>query len=67
MVQAAAAAQVVQLIGLPEGLYPPAQATIYLAWALKSATIKNAYFAGRGRRRPDQLVSRVPAPSAGTP
>jgi len=45
MVQAAAAAQVVQLIGLPEGLYPLAQATIYLARAPKSATIKNAYFA----------------------
>lgn len=45
IVQAAAAAQVVQLIGLPEGLYPLAQATIYLARAPKSATIKNAYFA----------------------
>lgn len=31
MVQAAAAAQIVQLIGLPEGLYPLSQPTIYLA------------------------------------
>src|SRR5215213_4028019 len=45
MVQAAAAAQVVQLIGLPEGLYPLSQATIYLANAPKSNAIKRAYFA----------------------
>ena len=36
MVQAAAAADIVQLIGLPEGLFPLAQATIYLAQAPKS-------------------------------
>ena len=45
MVQAAAAAQIMQLIGLPEGLYPLSQATIYLAHAPKSNAIKRAYFA----------------------
>ena len=43
MVQAAAAAQIVQLIGLPEGLYPLAQATIALARAPKSNLVKRAY------------------------
>ena len=43
--QAAAAAQIVQLIGLPEGLYPLSQATIYLARAPKSNAIKAGYFA----------------------
>ena len=45
IVQAASAAQVVRLIGLPEGLYPLAQATAYLARAPKSAALKRAYFA----------------------
>jgi len=45
MVQAAAAAEIVQLIGLPEGLFPLSQATIYLAQAPKSNAIKTAYFA----------------------
>jgi putative ATPase len=45
MVQAAAAAEIVQLIGLPEGLFPLSQATIYLAKAPKSNNIKRAYFA----------------------
>lgn len=45
MVQAASAAQIVRLIGLPEGLYPLSQATIYLANAPKSNAIKRAYFA----------------------
>jgi putative ATPase len=45
MVQAAAAAQIVQLIGLPEGLYPLSQATIYLANAPKSDAVKKAYSA----------------------
>jgi putative ATPase len=45
MVQAAAAAEIVQLIGLPEGLFPLSQATIYLARAPKSNAIKAAYFA----------------------
>jgi putative ATPase len=45
MVQAAAAAQITQLIGLPEALYPLTQATIYLARAPKSNAVKRAYFA----------------------
>lgn len=45
MVQAAAAADIVQLIGLPEGLFPLSQATIYLARAPKSNAIKRAYHA----------------------
>ena len=45
MVQAAAAADIVHLIGLPEGLFPLSQATIYLAKAPKSNAIKNAYSA----------------------
>ena len=45
MVQAAAAADIVQMIGLPEGLFPLSQATIYLARAPKSNAIKSAYFA----------------------
>jgi putative ATPase len=43
MVQAAAAAEIVQLIGLPEALFPLSQATIYLARAPKSNAVKNAY------------------------
>jgi putative ATPase len=45
IVQAAAAADIVQLIGLPEGLFPLSQATIYLAQAPKSNSIKRAYHA----------------------
>ncbi|HEX8098363.1 MAG TPA: replication-associated recombination protein A, partial [Pyrinomonadaceae bacterium] len=45
MVQAAAAAQITHLIGLPEALYPLAQATIYLSRAPKSNAVKRAYFA----------------------
>ncbi|WP_435021455.1 replication-associated recombination protein A [Tundrisphaera sp. TA3] len=45
MEQAAAAAEIVRLIGLPEGLYPLAQATAYLARAPKSNALKRAYFA----------------------
>lgn len=45
MVQAAAAADIVKLIGLPEGLFPLSQATIYLAKAPKSNAVKNAYHA----------------------
>src|SRR5205807_9416862 len=45
MVQAAAAAQITQLIGLPEALYPLSQATIYLARAPKSNAVKRAYLA----------------------
>jgi putative ATPase len=43
MVQAAAAAEITQLIGLPEALFPLTQATIYLAHAPKSNAVKNAY------------------------
>ncbi len=45
IVQAAAAAQITQLIGLPEALYPLSQATVYLAHAPKSNSIKRAYHA----------------------
>jgi putative ATPase len=45
MVQAAAAADITRLIGLPEALYPLSQATIYLARAPKSNAVKRAYFA----------------------
>jgi putative ATPase len=43
LVQAAAAAQVTHLIGLPEALFPLTQATIYLARAPKSNLVKTAY------------------------
>jgi putative ATPase len=45
MVQAAAAADIVQLIGMPEGLFPLTQATIYLAGAPKSNSVLRAYSA----------------------
>ncbi len=45
MVQAAAAANITHLIGLPEALYPLSQATIYLARAPKSNAVKRAYLA----------------------
>jgi putative ATPase len=45
MVQAAAAADITRLIGLPEALYPLSQATIYLANAPKSNAVKRAYLA----------------------
>ena len=45
MVQAASAAQIVGLIGLPEGLFPLSQATVYLANAPKSNALKTAYSA----------------------
>jgi putative ATPase len=45
MVQAAAAADITRLIGLPEALYPLSQATVYLARAPKSNAIKRAYYA----------------------
>jgi putative ATPase len=45
MVQAAAAADIVRLIGLPEGLFPLSQATIYLARAPKSNAVLRAYSA----------------------
>src|SRR2546423_602240 len=45
MVQAAAAADIVQLIGMPEGLFPLSQATIYLARTPKSNAVLRAYSA----------------------
>lgn len=45
MTQAAAAADITRLIGLPEALYPLSQATIYLARAPKSNAVKQAYMA----------------------
>lgn len=45
MVQAAAAADITRLIGLPEALYPLSQATVYLARAPKSNAVKRAYHA----------------------
>jgi putative ATPase len=45
IVQAAAAAQITELIGLPEALYPLSQATVYLARAPKSNAVKRAYLA----------------------
>jgi putative ATPase len=59
MVQAAAAADIVQLIGLPEGLFPLSQATIYLARAPKSNAVKSAYFAARIDA---EETARVPVP-----
>ena len=47
MEQADAAARIAHLIGLPEALYPLAQATIYLARAPKSNAVKRAYQAAR--------------------
>src|SRR5260370_26795087 len=43
MIQAAAAAEITQLIGLPEALLPLTQATIYLARAPKSKSVLPAY------------------------
>lgn len=45
MVQAAAAAEITRMIGLPEALYPLSQLTIYLAHAPKSNGVKRAYHA----------------------
>src|SRR5262245_24916333 len=59
MVQAAAAAEIVQLIGMPEGLFPLAQATIYLARAPKSNAVLRAYSAAHA----DAVeTSREPVP-----
>jgi putative ATPase len=59
MVQAAAAADIVQLIGLPEGLFPLSQATIYLARAPKSNAVKRAYHAAAADA---SETSREPVP-----
>jgi putative ATPase len=59
MVQAAAAANIVHLIGLPEALFPLSQATIYLARAPKSNAVKNAYHAALVDA---EQTARVPVP-----
>ncbi len=59
IVQAAAAAQITALIGLPEALYPLSQATIYLAHAPKSNSVKRAYFAASADA---QDTAREPVP-----
>jgi putative ATPase len=59
MVQAAAAAEITQLIGLPEALFPMAQATIYLARAPKSNAVLRAYQAARDDAR---ATPREPVP-----
>jgi putative ATPase len=59
MVQAAAAADIVQLIGMPEGLFPLAQATIYLARAPKSNAVLSAYSAAH---KDATETSREPVP-----
>ena len=59
MVQASAAADIVQLIGMPEGLFPLAQATMYLARAPKSNAVLRAYSAAHA----DAVeTSREPVP-----
>jgi putative ATPase len=59
MVQASAAADIVQMIGMPEGLFPLAQATMYLARAPKSNTVLSAYSAAHA----DAVeTSREPVP-----
>jgi putative ATPase len=63
IVQTAAAAQITHLIGLPEALFPLAQATIYLAKAPKSNQVKTAYQAaavdaGASAREPVPLHLR---------
>ncbi len=59
MEQTAAAAQITQLIGLPEALYPLSQATIYLARAPKSNAVKRAYMAAAEDARE---TAREPVP-----
>ena len=59
MVQAAAAADITHLIGLPEALFPLTQATIYLARAPKSNAVKNAYHAAAVDA---EQTARVPVP-----
>src|ERR1700752_539462 len=57
--QAAAAADIVQLIGLPEGLFPLTQATIYLARAPKSNAVLKAYQAAAIDA---EQIQRLPVP-----
>jgi putative ATPase len=59
MEQADAAARIVHLIGLPEGLFPLAQATIYLAQAPKSNAVTRAFQAAQADA---QATAREPVP-----
>lgn len=59
IVQASAAAQVANLIGFPEALYPLSQATLYLANAPKSDLVKRAYFAAAADA---EATAREPVP-----
>src|SRR6476659_513303 len=59
MVQAAAAAEIVQLIGMPAGIFPLTQATIYLARAPKSNAVLRAYSAAH---KDAAETSREPVP-----
>jgi putative ATPase len=59
MVQASSAAEIVQLIGMPEGLFPLAQATIYLARAPKSNAVLRSYAAAH---KDATETSREPVP-----
>jgi putative ATPase len=60
LVQAAAAAQALDWVGLPEGQYHLAQATIYLALAPKSNSAQ-AYFRAKAALE-DRGATRVPTP-----
>jgi putative ATPase len=60
LVQAAAAAQALNWVGLPEGQYHLAQATIYLALAPKSNSTQ-AYFRAKAALE-DRGATRVPPP-----
>ncbi|MFA5111551.1 MAG: replication-associated recombination protein A [Desulfobaccales bacterium] len=60
LVQAAAASQALTWVGLPEGQYHLAQATIYLALAPKSNSTQ-AYFKAQAALE-DQGATKVPAP-----
>jgi putative ATPase len=60
LVQAAAASQALEWVGLPEGQYHLAQATIYLALAPKSNSTQ-AYFRARAALE-EKGATRVPAP-----
>ena len=59
IVVANSAAQITDLIGLPEALYPLSQATIYLARAPKSNAVKRAYLAAA---EDAQETAREPVP-----
>jgi putative ATPase len=60
LMQAAAASQALDWVGLPEGQYHLAQATMYLALAPKSNSTQ-AYFRARAALE-DRGATRVPAP-----